>query len=76
VIMMRKSATVPTLALALCAAAPAAAQSLPAVETQYPFVCTTARNGLGQPKVDNQARQGIPVAEEDAQDNYPRDSRG
>jgi pimeloyl-ACP methyl ester carboxylesterase len=46
------------------------------VEVQYPFVCTTARNGLGQPKVDNQDAQGIPVAQEDAEGNYPKDDRG
>ncbi|MEX2582663.1 MAG: DUF6351 family protein [Gemmatimonadota bacterium] len=55
---------------------PAAAQGLPAVETQYPFVCTTAQNGLGQPLVDNQARQGIPVAAEDPAGVYPSDERG
>lgn len=49
---------------------------LPEPEIRYPFVCTTARNGLGQPKVDNQARQGIAVAEEDAEGRYPMDSRG
>ena len=46
------------------------------VEVQYPFVCTTARNGLGQPKVDNQDAQGIPVALEDAEGGYPQDDRG
>lgn len=46
------------------------------IETQYPFVCTTAQNGLGQPKVDNQDGEGIPVAEEDADGNYPQDDRG
>src|SRR5690606_34204943 len=45
-------------------------------EVQYPFVCTTARHGLGQPKVDNQLRQGVPVAREDADGNYPMDERG
>jgi hypothetical protein len=46
------------------------------VETQYPFVCTTARNGLGQPKVDNQEGRGIPVALEDEAGQYPKDDRG
>jgi hypothetical protein len=55
---------------------PAAAQQGFSVETQYPFVCTTARNGLGQPKVDNQAGQGIPVARQDAAGDYPKDARG
>src|SRR5262245_34351674 len=49
---------------------------------QQPFVCTTARatfDGrrlLGQPVVDNQDHVGIPVAAEDANGNYPADSRG
>jgi hypothetical protein len=43
---------------------------------QQPFVCTTARSGLGQPLVDNQDSIGIRVALEDADGNYPRDSRG
>jgi hypothetical protein len=43
---------------------------------QQPFVCTTARSGLGQPIVDNQDSFGIPVALEDASGNYPRDGRG
>src|SRR5262249_54703293 len=43
---------------------------------QQPFVCTTARSGLGQPIIDNQAHFGIPVAQEDASGNYPKDSRG
>jgi hypothetical protein len=43
---------------------------------QQPFVCTTARNGLGQPFVDNQNGIGIRVAQEDASGNYPRDGRG
>jgi hypothetical protein len=43
---------------------------------QQPFVCTTARSGLGQPLVDNQDGIGIRVAQEDANGNYPRDSRG
>jgi hypothetical protein len=43
---------------------------------QQPFVCTTARVGLGQPIVDNQDHFGIPVAQEDASGNYPRDGRG
>jgi hypothetical protein len=66
----------PALALVLGAAGPAAAQSAPVVEVQYPFVCTTARNGLGQPKVDNQAHRGIPVAAEDARGSYPHDEHG
>jgi len=43
---------------------------------QQPFVCTTARVGLGQPIVDNQDEIGIPVAQEDANGDYPRDGRG
>ena len=43
---------------------------------QQPFVCTTARAGLGQPHVDNQEAFGIPVAQEDANGDYPRDGRG
>jgi hypothetical protein len=43
---------------------------------QQPFVCTTARNGLGQPFIDNQDAIGIRVAQEDALGNYPMDSRG
>lgn len=43
---------------------------------QQPFVCTTARSGLGQPIVDNQDAIGIPVALEDASGNYPQDGRG
>jgi hypothetical protein len=43
---------------------------------QQPFVCTTARVGLGQPLVDNQDGFGIPVAREDANGDYPRDGRG
>jgi hypothetical protein len=43
---------------------------------QQPFVCTTARVGLGQPIIDNQDMIGIPVAEEDASGDYPRDGRG
>src|SRR3990172_1641077 len=43
---------------------------------QQPFVCTTARSGLGQPLVDNQDMIGIAVAEEDGSGNYPSDSRG
>src|SRR4030095_13050567 len=43
---------------------------------QQPFVCTTARVGLGQPIIDNQDMIGIPVAQEDASGNYPRDGRG
>ncbi len=31
---------------------------------RYPFVCTTAREGLGQPDVDNTDGQGIPVVSE------------
>jgi len=43
---------------------------------QQPFVCTTARVGLGQPIIDNQDGIGIRVAEEDANGNYPKDGRG
>ncbi|KKK90527.1 hypothetical protein LCGC14_2722100, partial [marine sediment metagenome] len=43
---------------------------------QQPFVCTTARAGLGQPLVDNQDAIGIPVAEEDAGGNYPQGGHG
>jgi hypothetical protein len=43
---------------------------------QQPFVCTTARLGLGQPLVDNMDEIGIPVAREDADGNYPSDGRG
>jgi hypothetical protein len=43
---------------------------------QQPFVCTTARAGLGQPLVDNQESVGIPVAFEDANGDYPQDGRG
>jgi hypothetical protein len=43
---------------------------------QQPFVCTTARSGLGQPLVDNQDAFGIPVALEDENGNYPSDGRG
>jgi hypothetical protein len=54
----------------------AGAQQLPQVEVQYPFVCTTAQHGLGQPRVDNQDRQGIPVAREALDGSYPQDERG
>lgn len=73
---VRVLASAALLVAALLPPAGSAAQSLPLPEEQYPFVCTTARNGLGQPKVDNQARQGIPVAEEDAAGGYPMDERG
>jgi len=43
---------------------------------QQPFVCTTARQGLGQPIIDNQDSIGIPVAEEDEDGDYPQDGRG
>ena len=43
---------------------------------QETFVCTTARNGLGQPLVDNEDEIGIPVAAEDADSDYPQDGRG
>jgi hypothetical protein len=69
------ASTATTLTL-LVMAAPAFAQMLPPTETQYPFVCTTAQAGLGQPKVDNQERRGIPVAAVDGQGRYPADSRG
>jgi hypothetical protein len=55
---------------------PASAKPPGTVETQYPLVCTTAQHGLGQPKIDNQDGQGIPVALEDENGNYPRDARG
>lgn len=51
-------------------------QTLPEPEIQYPFVCTTVRNGLGQPIVDNQTRQGIPVAREDEAGRFPMDQQG
>jgi hypothetical protein len=43
---------------------------------QQPFVCTTARYGLGQPLVDNQDAIGIPVAAEAEDGSYPADGRG
>ncbi|WP_202862986.1 DUF6351 family protein [Ornithinimicrobium murale] len=49
---------------------------------QQPFVCTTARGTfggqrlLGQPLVDNQDSQGIRVALEDENGDYPQDARG
>jgi hypothetical protein len=43
---------------------------------QYPFVCTTAREGLGQPTVDNEDGRGIPVAKEDENGDYPQDRFG
>ncbi len=43
---------------------------------QQPFVCTTARAGLGQPTVDNDDGIGIPVAAEAADGSYPADGRG
>ena len=43
---------------------------------QQPFVCTTARVGLGQPIIDNQDTFGIKVAQEDVNGDYPRDGRG
>lgn len=43
---------------------------------QQPFVCTTARAGLGQPLIDNQDEFGIPVAKEDAEGNYPQGEEG
>lgn len=50
--------------------------SMDPIPPQYPFVCTVAREGLGQPKIDNQDGQGIPVAREDANGDYPKDGRG
>lgn len=50
--------------------------SMDPIPPTYPFVCTTAREGLGQPKIDNQDGQGIPVAEEDENGDYPKDGRG
>src|SRR5690606_12942282 len=71
---------IPTALLAAAALiTPASAQSpprLPEPEIRYPFVCTTARNGLGQPIVDNQSGHGIPVAREDSAGRYPMDDRG
>jgi hypothetical protein len=43
---------------------------------QQPFVCTTARFGLGQPLVDNLEAIGIPVALEEPDGNYPKDDHG
>ena len=43
---------------------------------QQPFVCTTARSGLGQPLIDNQASIGIRVAQENPPGVYPADGRG
>jgi hypothetical protein len=43
---------------------------------QQPFVCTTARSGLGQPIIDNQDSIGIRVAHESPPGVYPADSRG
>jgi hypothetical protein len=61
----------------LAAAEPApSTAALPEVETQYPHVCTTARHGLGQPKVDNDDGEGIPVAQEDEHGDYPQDGNG
>lgn len=50
--------------------------SMDPIPRQYPFVCTVAREGLGQPKVDNQDAQGIPVAQEAPDGSYPSDDRG
>lgn len=74
--LLTSAAIAPASAAAQSAPAGTPTPALPEPEAQYPFVCTTARHGLGQPKVDNQARQGIPVAREDADGRYPRDSRG
>jgi hypothetical protein len=57
--------------LAVAQEGPATLPDLPEVETQYPHVCRTAQNGLGQPIVDNQDGEGIPVAREDENGNYP-----
>jgi hypothetical protein len=54
----------------------ATAQTSPSIERQNPFVCTTARSGLGQPKVDNQSGIGLPVAAEANGSGYPQDGRG
>jgi hypothetical protein len=43
---------------------------------QQPFVCTTARSGLGQPIIDNQSSIGIRVAQENPPGVYPSDGRG
>lgn len=63
------------VAMTTAASAPARATTR-FIPKQYPFVCTTARVGLGQPKVDNLRGQGIPVALEDENGEYPRDGRG
>ena len=44
----------------------------PTVEPQEPFLCTTELNGLGQPTVDNQDREGTPVYPESAPDTPDR----
>jgi hypothetical protein len=70
-------AVVSTVLLAV-APAPAGAQlggggnpdGVPEDWQQYPFVCTTAREGLGQPEVDNEDGQGIPVVAEDPDNTY------
>lgn len=68
-------------ALAVLLAASLLATAAPAADADEPFrqdplVCTTAQHGLGQPLVDNQDGEGIPVAQEDADGGYPRDARG
>lgn len=52
------------LSMGSVAADPQQAPIGPPGEEQYPFVCTTTREGLGQPLVDNQDGQGIPVVSE------------
>ena len=81
----------PRLSIALLCALAMALALLPAVagaeevdaagddfelETQYPLVCRTAQEGLGQPNVDNDDGQGIPVAVEDADGDYPQTDDG
>jgi hypothetical protein len=47
----------------------ATADELPE-DRQFPFACTVQDHGLGQPIVDNQDGEGIPVYEEDADGNF------
>ena len=42
-------------------------QSLYAGSKQYPFYCMTEASGLGQPMVDNQDKEGVPVYQLDNQ---------
>jgi len=50
---------------------PAGARLDPSVP-QEPFLCTTEYNGLGQPTVDNQDKEGTPVYPESAPDTPDR----